>query len=37
MRDLDPRRAAAVASVLRRLEVLQKEGVALTMPEILPQ
>jgi len=37
MQNLDPRRAAAVASVLRRLEVLQKEGVVLTMPEILPQ
>ncbi len=37
MQGLDPRRAAAVASVLRRLEVLQKEGVVLTMPEILPQ
>ena len=34
---LDARRAAAVVSVLRRLEILQKEGVVLTMPEILPQ
>jgi len=37
LRNLDPRRAAAVASVLQRLEILQKEGVVLTMPEILPQ
>jgi protease-4 len=37
MQGLDPRRAAAVASVLRRLEILRKEGVVLTMPEILPQ
>lgn len=36
LRNLDPRRTAAVASVLRRLEILQKEGVVLTMPEILP-
>ena len=37
LQNLDPRRTAAVASVLRRLEILQKEGVVLTMPEILPQ
>jgi protease-4 len=37
LKDLDPTRAAAVLSVLRRLEVLQKEGVVLTMPEIVPQ
>jgi protease-4 len=36
LQTLDPRRAAAVASVLRRLEILQREGVVLTMPEILP-
>ena len=36
LRDLDPRRAAAVLSVLRRLETLQTEGVVLTMPEVLP-
>lgn len=35
LRDLDPRRTEAVASVLRRLEILQKEGVVLSMPEIL--
>lgn len=35
LRNLDPRRTAAVTSVLRRLEILQKEGVVLTMPEIL--
>jgi protease-4 len=37
LQGLDPRRVSSVASVLRRLEILQKEGVALTMPEILPQ
>jgi protease-4 len=37
LENLDPRRTAAVASVLRRLEVLETEGVVLTMPEILPQ
>ena len=37
LKNLDPRRTSAVASVLRRLEVLEKEGVVLTMPEILPQ
>ncbi|SPE60014.1 putative Protease 4 [Verrucomicrobia bacterium] len=37
LQDLDPKRTAAIASVLSRLEILQKEGVALTMPELLPQ
>jgi protease IV len=37
LQNLDPRRTAAVASVLRRLQVLQREGVVLTMLEILPQ
>ncbi len=37
LQNLDPRRAAAVMSVLLRLEIVQKEGVVLTMPEILPQ
>jgi protease IV len=37
LRNLDPRRTAAVASALSRLEILQKEGVVLSMPEILPQ
>ncbi|MGO8678083.1 MAG: signal peptide peptidase SppA [Limisphaerales bacterium] len=37
MQNLDPRSAAAVTSVLRRLEILRREGVVLTMPEILPQ
>jgi ABC-type enterochelin transport system ATPase subunit len=37
LQNLDPQRIAAVASVLRRLEIVQKEGVVLTMPEILPQ
>jgi protease-4 len=37
LQNLDPHRTAAVASVLHRLEILQKEGVALTMPEILGQ
>ncbi len=36
LQNLDPGRAASVASVLLRLEVLQKEGVAVTMPEIRP-
>jgi protease-4 len=35
LQNLDPQRTAAVASVLSRLEILQKEGVVLTMPEIL--
>jgi hypothetical protein len=34
---LDPQRTAAVVSVLHRLEILQKEGVVLTMPEIVAQ
>jgi len=37
LENLDPLRAAAVLSALRRLEILQTEGVVLTMPEILPQ
>jgi protease-4 len=37
LQNLDPRRTAAVVSVLRRMEILQKEGVVLSMPEILPQ
>jgi len=36
LQNLDPRRTAAVTSVLRRLEILRQEGVVLTMPEILP-
>ena len=36
LQNLDPRRTAAVVSVFQRLEILQKEGVVLTMPEILP-
>jgi protease-4 len=35
LQDLDPRRSAAVFSALRRLLILQKEGVVLSMPEIL--
>jgi protease-4 len=35
--NLDPQRTAAVASALVQLEILQKEGVVLSMPEILPQ
>jgi protease-4 len=35
LQGLDPQRTAAVISVLSRLEILQKEGVVLTMPEIL--
>jgi protease-4 len=37
LQSLDPRRTAAIASVLRRLEILQKEGIALTMPEVITQ
>jgi protease-4 len=37
LQGLDPSRSAAIVSVLRRLELLQGEGVILTMPEILPQ
>jgi protease-4 len=37
LQDLDQRRTAAIASVLGRLEILQKEGVVLTMPEYLLQ
>jgi protease-4 len=37
LQNMDPRRTTAVLSVLRRLEVLEKEGVVLTMPEILWQ
>jgi protease-4 len=36
LQNLDPCRTAAVISVLRRLDILQKEGVMLTMPEIVP-
>lgn len=35
LRHLDPRRVEAVMSALRRLEMLQKDGVLLTTPEIL--
>jgi len=35
LQNLDPMRTGAVISALRRLAVLQKEGVALSMPEIL--
>ena len=37
LENLDPQRVASVASVFRRLEILQKEGVVLTMPEFLFQ
>ena len=36
LQNLDPRRTAAVVSALTRLEILQKERVALTMPEFAP-
>jgi protease-4 len=36
LQNLDPQRVTAVASALRRLEILQKEGMALSMPEIVP-
>jgi protease-4 len=35
LQNLDPRRTAAIASVLSQLEILQKEGVALTMGGVL--
>jgi protease-4 len=35
LENLDPQRTSAIRSVLSRLEILQKEGVVLTMPEIL--
>jgi len=37
LQNLDPRRTAAISSVLSRLQILQKEGVGLTMPELLLQ
>jgi protease-4 len=37
LRDFDPQRRASIASVLDRLEILQKEGMVLTMPEISTQ
>lgn len=37
LRNLDPRRTAAVLSALSRLEIVQKETVVLSMPEILQQ
>jgi protease-4 len=36
LQSLDPQRVAAIASVLRRMELLQKERVVLTMAEIVP-
>jgi protease-4 len=35
LQSLDPQRMTAVMSALRRLEILQKEGVVLSMPEIM--
>jgi protease-4 len=35
LQNLDPERTAAVGSALLRFEILQKEGMALTMPEVL--
>jgi protease-4 len=37
LQNLDPQRIAAVASALRRLDMLQREGIVLSMPEILAQ
>lgn len=37
LQNVDPRRAAAVISALQRLAIIQKQGVVLTMPEILPE
>jgi protease-4 len=36
LQNLDPLRAEAVLSALSRLQILQKEGVVLSMPELLP-
>ncbi len=36
LQNLDPRRMSAVLSALTRLQILQKEGAVLSMPEILP-
>ena len=36
LQSLDPRRVTAVANAFRSLEILRREGVALTMQEILP-
>jgi protease-4 len=36
LQNLDPRRTAGVLSALQRLVILQREGVALTMPELVP-
>lgn len=35
LQNLDPQRAAAVFTALRELQIVQKEGVVLSMPEIL--
>lgn len=35
LQNLDPSRTGAVVSALRRLEVLEREGLALSMPEII--
>lgn len=37
LQDLDPQRVAAIASALRRLQILQKEGVVLSMPQIVTE
>ena len=37
LQNLDRQRTAAITSALSRLEILQKEGVVLTMPEYLLQ
>ena len=35
LQNLDPQRTAAVISALRRLEILQREGIVVSMPEIV--
>jgi protease-4 len=35
LQNLDPQKTASILSALRRLDILQREGVVLTMPEIL--
>lgn len=37
LQNLDPQRTGAVISALRRLEILQREGIVVSMPEIVAQ
>jgi len=36
LKDLDPVRTSAIFSALQRLQILQREGIVLGMPEIVP-